>query len=110
MGTTSNLGASLVAQMVKHPPAMQEICIRFLTWEDSLEKGIAYSLQYSYLENSMDKGAWWAIQSMVSQSQTQLERITHTYYQFYRNKKDCKNTMNNSIPKKKEDNLGKIDK
>ena len=55
----------------------------------------------------MDKGAWWAIQSMVSQSQTQLERITHTYYQFYRNKKDCKNTMNNSIPKKKEDNLGK---
>ena len=40
-GTTINLGASLVAQMVKNPPAMQEIWIRFLTWEDSLEKGIA---------------------------------------------------------------------
>ena len=38
--------------MVKHPPVMQEICIRFLTWEDSLEKGIAYPLQYSCLENS----------------------------------------------------------
>ena len=26
--------------------------------------------QYSSLENPMDRGAWWAIQSMVSQSQT----------------------------------------
>ena len=25
-----------------------------------LEKGIDYSLQYSCLENSMDRGAWWA--------------------------------------------------
>ena len=30
--------ASLVAQMVKRLSAMQETCVRFLGWEDSLEK------------------------------------------------------------------------
>ena len=33
--------ASLVAHMVKNPPAMQETWIRSLGWEDSLEKGVA---------------------------------------------------------------------
>ena len=27
-----------VAQLVKNPPAMQETCVRFLGWEDPLEK------------------------------------------------------------------------
>ena len=31
--------ASLVAQLVKNPPAMQEIPVPFLGWEDLLEKG-----------------------------------------------------------------------
>ena len=31
--------ASLVAQLVKNPPAMQETWVRSLCWEDSLEKG-----------------------------------------------------------------------
>ena len=30
--------ASLIAQMVKNPPAMQETPVRFLGWEDPLEK------------------------------------------------------------------------
>ena len=33
--------ASLVAQLVKKPPAMQETLIQFLGWEDPLEKGKA---------------------------------------------------------------------
>ena len=33
--------ASLVAQMVKNLPAMQETWVRFLGWEDALEKGMA---------------------------------------------------------------------
>ena len=33
--------ASLVAQMVKRLPAMQEIRVRFLGWEDPLEKEMA---------------------------------------------------------------------
>ena len=33
--------ASLVAQLVKNPPALQETWVRFLGWEDPLEKGTA---------------------------------------------------------------------
>ena len=32
-------GASLVAQLGKNLPAMQETPVRFLGWEDPLEKG-----------------------------------------------------------------------
>ena len=39
--------ASLVAQLVKNPPAMWETWVRSLGWEDCLEK-------YPGLENSMD--------------------------------------------------------
>ena len=35
------LGPFLVAQMAKHPPAMQETHVQFLGWEDPLEKGMA---------------------------------------------------------------------
>ena len=33
--------ASLIAQLVNHLPAMQETWIRFLGWEDPLEKEMA---------------------------------------------------------------------
>ena len=33
--------ASLVAQLVKNPPAMQKTPVRYLGWEDPLEKGTA---------------------------------------------------------------------
>ena len=33
--------ASLVAQLVKNPPAVQESWVRSLGWEDPLEKGMA---------------------------------------------------------------------
>ena len=35
-------------------------------------KGIGYPLQYSCMENSMDRGAWWATVHAVEKSQTQL--------------------------------------
>ena len=35
------LGASLVAQTVKNPPAMLETRVRSLGWEDSLEEEMA---------------------------------------------------------------------
>ena len=38
---SSILGASLVAQLVKNPPAMWETWVRFLGWKDLLEKGKA---------------------------------------------------------------------
>ena len=36
----------------------------------SLGEGNGYPLQHSGLENSMDKGAWWATVHGVSKSQT----------------------------------------
>ena len=36
-----SVAVSLVAQLVKNPPAMQETWIRSLGWEDPLEKGKA---------------------------------------------------------------------
>ena len=51
-------GASLVAQMLKTLPAVQETWVRSLSGEDPLEKGMA--IQYSCLEDPMDRGAWWA--------------------------------------------------
>ena len=38
-GKTEKLHSSLVAQLVKNPPAMQETLVRFLGQEDPLEKG-----------------------------------------------------------------------
>ena len=46
--------ASLVAQLVKEPLAMWETWVQSLGWEDPLEKGKAYPLQYFGLENSME--------------------------------------------------------
>ena len=43
-----------MAQLVKNLPAMQEIWVRSLGWEDPLEKGKATHSGYSGLENSMD--------------------------------------------------------
>ena len=53
--------------MVKNLPAMQEILVPSLDWEDPLEKG-SYPLQYSCLENSMVRGAWQAMVHGVAES------------------------------------------
>ena len=39
---------------------MQETWVHSLGQEDPLEKGMAYLLWYSSLENCMDRGAWRA--------------------------------------------------
>ena len=62
---------SLVTQMVENPPAMWESWVQSLGWEDPLEKRTAsYPLQYSCLENSMDRGAWQATLHGVTKSWT----------------------------------------
>ena len=63
--TFGNLRASQVAQWVKNLPAMQEIWVRSLGQEDSLENN---PLQYSCLEDSMVRGAWWATVHGVAKS------------------------------------------
>ena len=44
-----------------------------------LGEGHSNPFQYSYLENPMDRGAWWTAVHRVAQSQTWLKRLsTHT--------------------------------
>ena len=59
--------ASLVAQLVKNPPAMQETPVWSLGWDDPLEKGKATQLQYSGLANFTG-----CIVHGVTKSRTQL--------------------------------------
>ena len=61
---------SLVAQMVKNLPEMQETWVWSLGQEDALEKG--YTAHSCILENPMDRGAWWATVHTVAQSQARL--------------------------------------
>ena len=50
--------ASLVAQLVKNLPTIQETLVQFLGQEDSPGEGNGNPLQYSCLENPMDRGDW----------------------------------------------------
>ena len=59
--------ASLVAQTVKNPPAVQETRVQSLCLEDSLNGN---PLQCSCLGNPMDRGVWWATVRGVAKSQT----------------------------------------
>ena len=55
-----NVWASLVVQMVKNLPAMLETWILIPGWGGSPGEGNGYPLQGSCLENSVDRGDWWA--------------------------------------------------
>ena len=50
--------ASLVAQMVKNPPAMWETSVQSLGWEDPLEEGMATYSSILAWRIPMDRGAW----------------------------------------------------
>ena len=62
--------ASLVAQLVKNPPAMGETCVQSLGWEDPLEKGKA--THSSILSWRIP----WTLQSIGSQ------RVRHAWATF----------------------------
>ena len=62
--------SSLVAQLVKNPSAIQEIWVRFLDYEDPLEKGKATHSSILGLENSME-----CIVHGVAKSQTGLSNF-----------------------------------
>ena len=48
-----------MAQMVKHLSAMLDTEVRFLGREDTPGDGNGNPLQYSCLENPIDRRAWW---------------------------------------------------
>ena len=61
---------SLVAQVVKNLPVMQETWVGFLGQEDSLGEGNGNLIQYSCLENPMDSRTWRATVHGVTKSRT----------------------------------------
>ena len=61
-----------MTQTVKNFPAMQETQVQSLCQEDPPGEGNGNPLQYSCLENSMDRGVQWATVHGVSNSRTQL--------------------------------------
>ena len=56
--------------VVKKPSAMQKMWVQSLGWEDSPGEDNGYPLQYYFLENSMDRGAWWATVHGVAKTWT----------------------------------------
>ena len=68
MNGSTVVGASLLAQMVKNPPAMRETWVRSLDWEDPLEKGMATHSSLLTWRSPMNRGAWWTTVHEVSES------------------------------------------
>ena len=68
--------------MVKNLPAMQETQVPSLDQEESPREGNRNWLQYSWLENSMDRGAWWATVHEVTKSLTWLNDYPFHFHGF----------------------------
>ena len=68
--------ASLVAQMVKNPPAMRENGVPFLGWEDPLEEGMAIHSSILAWKIPRDREGWWATVHGVAKSRMRLEQST----------------------------------
>ena len=58
----------------------KEISIRFNPNSMNTREGDGTPLQYSYLENPMDGGAWWAAVHGVAKSRTRLSHFNFTFH------------------------------
>ena len=75
---SSILGLPLVVQTVKNLPAMQEILVQSLGWEDPLEKGTATHTSILAWRIPLDRGAWRSIVYAVAESdRTERLSIVH---------------------------------
>ena len=70
MLNTRNVQVSLLAQMVKNPPAMRETWVQSLGWKDPLEEGMATHSSTLAWRIPMDRGAWQATVHAVAKSWT----------------------------------------
>ena len=62
-------------------------------------EGNGYTLQYSCLENSMERGTWWATIYGVTKSQTQWSNWVTTFSFPYHNEKDTTWLLTGLYPK-----------
>ena len=68
--------ASLMAQLVKNPPALQETWVWSLGWEDLQKNGMATHSSILAWRIPLNRGAWRATVHGVQESDT-TERLTH---------------------------------
>ena len=93
---SDTLRASLIVQLVKNPPAMQETPVRFLDQEDPLGKGIGYPLQNSWdsfvaqlVKNPPAMQKTW-VQSLGWEDPLEKGKATHSSILAWRiNSMDC---------------------
>ena len=74
--------ASLVAQILKNLTAVWETWVQSLGWEDPRE-GNGNPLQYSCLENPMDRGPWHATVHGVTELDTTATTISLHFTSFH---------------------------
>ena len=72
-------GLPRVAQWQRISMPMKEPWVRSLGWEDLLQGGNDNPLQYSFLENLTDRGAWQATVHEIPKSQTWLSNWEHMH-------------------------------
>ena len=75
--------ASQVALVVKNPPANAGDIKDMGSIPESGRspgRGTGNPLQDSFLENPMDRGAWWAIVHKVAESQTWLKQLSRQHF------------------------------
>ena len=66
------LGAFLVAQTVKNPPAMWDTQVQPLSWEDPLAESVATHSSMLAWRIPMDRGDWWATVRGITKSRIRL--------------------------------------
>ena len=75
-----------MAQKAKNRAAMQENPFQS---GSPIGEGNGNPLQYSCLENSMDRGTWWATVHGVAKSGTRLSNYAFTFRELYVCNKMC---------------------
>ena len=70
---------SIVAHMVKNPPAMQETQVQSLDWEDPLEKGMATTLVFLSGESHGQRNLT-IYRPIGSQKSDMMEQLTFSFF------------------------------
>ena len=61
-----------MAQLIKNPPEIRETWVQTLSWEDTLEEGMATHFSILAWRIPVDRGAWQAAVHGVAKSWIQL--------------------------------------
>ena len=69
------------------PEHFYTISYKSIIWEEDVTdgEGNGNPLQYSCLENPVDRGVWWAAAHRVAQSWARLKRLSSSSSRHYRN-------------------------